>query len=59
MRMFDKAGYMFNVEAGVELSKFFVYELPAIVGYDRMWDAILAYAIFPDELLDLLGCNCG
>jgi len=50
---------VFNVEAGVELSEFFVYELPTIVGYDRMWDAISAYDIFPDELLDLLGCNDG
>jgi len=57
--MFDKAGYMFNVEVGVELSEFFVYELPTIVSYDRVWDAISTYDIFPDELLNLLGCNGG
>jgi len=50
---------MFDVEAGVELSEFFVYELPAIVSYDRMWDAISAYDIFPNELLNLLSCNGG
>jgi len=57
--MLDKAGYKFDVEASVELRELFVYELPAIVGYDRMWHAISAYDIFPDELLDLLGCNGG
>jgi len=57
--MFDKSGYMFNVEVDVELSKFFVYELSAIVSYDRLWDAIYAYDIFPDELLHLLGCDDG
>jgi len=50
---------MFDVEASIKLSKFFVYELSAIVGYDRVWDAISAYNIFLDELLDLLSCNCG
>jgi len=57
--MFDKANYMFDVEAGVELSEFFVYELSAIVSYDRMWDAIATYDIFPDKLLDLLSCDGG
>jgi len=57
--MFNIAGYMFDVEAGVELSEFFVYELSAIVGYDRMWDVISAYDIFSDELLDLLSCDDG
>jgi len=57
--MLDKAGYMFDVEASVELRELFVYELPAIVSYDRVWDAISTYDIFPDELLDLLGCNGG
>jgi len=50
---------MFDVETGVELSELFVYELSAIVGYDCMWDAISAYDIFPNELLDLLGRNGG
>ena len=45
---------MFDIEAGVELSELFVYELCAIVGYDRMWHAIATYDIFPDKLLDLL-----
>ena len=57
--MFDKVGYMFNAKASVELSEFFIYELLAIVGYDRMWDAISTYNIFLDELLDLLSCNGG
>jgi len=57
--MLDRAGYMFDVETGVELSELFVYELSAIVGYDCMWDAISAYDIFPNELLDLLGRNGG
>jgi len=57
--MLDRAGYMFDVEASVELNKLFVYELPAIVGYDRLWDAISAYDISPNELLDLLGRNGG
>jgi len=38
--MFDRAGYMFDVEVGVELRQFFVYELSAIVGYDRMWGLV-------------------
>jgi len=50
---------MFDVEAGVELGEFFVYELSVIVGYDRMWEVISAYDIFPDELLDLLSCDGG
>jgi len=50
---------MFNVEASVELSEFFVYELLAIVGYDCLWDAISTYDIFLNELLDLLDCNGG
>jgi len=59
LQMFDKAGYMFDAEAGVELSEFFVYELSAIVGYDRKWDAIATHDIFPNELLDLLSCASG
>jgi len=50
---------MFDVEASVELGEFLVYELSAIVGYDRMWDAISTYDIFPNELLDLLSCDGG
>jgi len=50
---------MFDAEAIIELSEFFVYELSAIVGDDRMWVAISAYNIFPNELLDLLSCNGG
>ena len=41
------------------LANSFVYKLSAIVGDDCMWDAIPAYNILPDELLDLLGCNSG
>ena len=59
LRMFDEAGYMFDAEASVELSEFFVYELSAIVGYDRIWDPIAAYDIFPNKLLDLLSCDGG
>ena len=40
---------MFDAEAGVELSELFVYELSAIVGYDRVWHAIATYDIFPDK----------
>jgi len=57
--MFNIASYMFDVEANVELSEFFVYELSIVVGYARLWDAIAAYDIFPDELLDLLSCDGG
>jgi len=39
---------VFDVEAGVELSELFVYELSTIVGYNRMWYAI-----------DLLSCDGG
>jgi len=55
--VFDRAGYMFDADIG--FSEFFVYELPTIIGDDRMWDAIATYNIFPDELLDLLGGNGG
>jgi len=48
---------MFDADIG--FSEFFVYELPTIIGDDRMWDAIATYNIFPDELLDLLGGNGG
>ena len=56
--MLDKASYVFDAEANVELSEFFLYELSAIVSYDHMWHAITTYDIFPDELLGLLSC-CG
>ena len=46
--MFYRASYVFDVEAGVELSELFVYELSTIVGYNRMWYAI-----------DLLSCDGG
>ena len=57
--MFDIVGYIFYVEADVELSEFFVNELSAIVSYDRMWHAITTYDIFRNELLDLLSCDGG
>jgi len=57
--VFNRAGYIFDAQTSIELSEFFVYELSVIVGDGRMWDAISAYNIFPDELLDLLGCNGG
>jgi len=41
----------------MEFSKFLVYKLSTIVSDDCMRDAILAYNILPDELLDLLSCN--
>ena len=50
---------MFDAQIGVELNKFFIYKLSAIVGDDGMWDAISAYDILPNELLYLLGCNGG
>ena len=57
--MFDKVGDMFDDEAGVEFSQLLVYELSAIVDYDRVWHPIAVYNIFPNELLDLLSCNSG
>jgi len=50
---------MFDVEACVEFNELFVYELSTVIGYDRMWHAIVAYDIFPNELLDLLSYDGG
>jgi len=48
---------VFNVEVGIEFNELIVYELSAIISYDRVWHAIAAYNIFPDKLLDLLSCD--
>jgi len=55
--VFNKASYVFDAQAGVELSEFFIYDLTVVVGDNGVWDAISAYDILPNELLYLLGCN--
>jgi len=57
--VFNKAGYVFDAQIGVELIEFFIYKLSAIVGDDGIWDAISVYDILKNELLYLLGCNGG
>jgi len=50
---------VFDAQAGVELSEFFIYELSVVIGDDGVWDAISAYDILPNQLLYLLSCNGG
>jgi len=57
--VFNRAGYVFDADNGVEFGEFLIYKLSAIVGEDGMWDTISTYNILPNKLLDLLGCDSG
>ena len=59
MRVFDGARYVGNVQVVIEVSEALIYELAAVVGYDCVRDSMAADDVFPNEALDLVGCDGG
>ena len=57
LRMFDRGDEVFNAQPRQKVFVCLSFELGVIVSDNGKWEAILAYKVFPDELLYLIGHN--